>query len=103
MPILGNFIFVVNTGTLNGQVFFLIPATETAGAVRSSKLVFVPHKPPDNRCELFFIGIERPALLFCISFCPFEHFFFICMFFCHNTRPHPYDILVTICFFIKRR
>ena len=83
MPILGNFVFVVYTGTLDGQVFFLIPAPETAGAVRSSELFFVPHKPPDNRRELLFIGIECPALLVCIPFCPFEHFILIRIFFCH--------------------
>jgi hypothetical protein len=48
MPLVGNFIFMVYTGALDGQVFLLIPAPETAGAVRSSELFFVPHKPPDN-------------------------------------------------------
>ena len=49
MSIVGNFIFMVYTGTLDGQVFLLIPAPETAGTVRSSELFFVPHKPTDNR------------------------------------------------------
>jgi len=79
MAIPGNFIFVVHTGTFNRQVFLLISASETAGTVRSSELLFVPHKPPDNCRELFLIGIEFPSLLVCISFCPLEHLFFICI------------------------
>ena len=46
--IVGNFIFVIDTGTFDGHVFFLITAAETAGAIWPSELIFIPHKPPDN-------------------------------------------------------
>jgi len=47
--IVGNFIFVIDTGTFDGHVFFLITAAETAGAIWPSELIFIPHKPPDHR------------------------------------------------------
>ena len=102
MSIAGNFIFMEHAGTFNRQVFLLIPAPETAGAVRPSELLFVPHKPPDNGRELFVVGIEFPSLFVCISFCPFEHLFFICIFFCHTTRPYLNDIPVNDMFLYSK-
>src|SRR5512136_1639365 len=90
----GDLIFMVYTRALDRKILFLIPAPDTARAVGSAELFFVPYKSTDHRITLLFISIESPSVLFCISFCPFEHLFLFGTFFWHAFRPHPTTLLI---------
>jgi hypothetical protein len=86
LAVIGDLVFMKDTGTFDRAVFLFVAATEPAGAVRAAELLFVPHQSLYDRTKLLLVRVQDKTLFFGIAFHPLEHLFFVCHCFTHADR-----------------